>query len=1187
MEQPNPTFAKILILDTKFGDSYEVPQEASGTGSVSEGFAKKKGRTVAVTTEDMQKKRDDTFGGNKATKKTKKNQLKQQYGNFKAEEIEQDDLNQKFLTSLTPEWLMYTIMWRNKSDLVTMSLDDLYNHLKVYQPEVQKKSKSNSHNMAFISSAKNSSRKGEVNTASIPTASTHVSPASANVAAAGFSHDTVCAYIASQSNGSQIKYKGINQIDEDDIEEMDIKWNMALLKCFNCHKMGHFAREYRAPRSQDKGRRENFKQGSKTEEQAPKALMAIDGVKARLVEFKNQEIKFYEKIKGLEFNVESKNNRIERLTNELKELKKEKEGLDSKLTVLFPPPAQVYSPPKKDMSWTGLPEFADDTITDYNRPSTSIESKSNDLQSSNSSVSENGESSSSILSKPVITFVKAADSPTAKNNYTHKSRSPRTVFYKTDRTPVTVNKTHMNVAQPKRTYFAKPTHAYVSRPFQRKSAVRTQFRVPRVFTVNAKFRTVNKKFPTGNSKLSTTDLGNKGKVVKASACWIWRPKQNTIDKGPNSNSVSVIFKKYQYIDTQDGGYVSFGQGGGKITGKGIIKIGKLEFENVYFVKDLKYNLFSVSQICDNKNSVLFTDSKCIVLGRDFKLKDDTNVLLRTLRQHNMYSIDLNNIVPHKDLNFLVAKASADESILWHTRLGHLNFKTMNKLVRHNLVNGLPFKCFENDHTCVACLKGKQHKASCKTKLVNSVTKPLHTLHMDLFGPISVSSLNHKWGEFRNKEMNDFFSRKGIKREFRNARTPQQNRVAKRRNRTLIEAARIMLADAKLPVTFWAEAVNTACYVQNRVLVNKSQNKTPYELFNGDTNRVEAYLGNMEYNISASPTPTFRIHKDYPKSLIIGPVDTPVQTRLKSKEMEEQSFIATIHQKTTPDLLQFCPFSCFLSQEEPKKISDALKDPSWVEAMQEELLQFKIQNVWIFVDCPEGEEGINYEEVFAPVARIEAIRLFLAYASFMGFTVNQMDVKSAFLYGTIDEEVYVEKAIYGLHQAPRAWYGTLSKYLLNNGFQWGTIDQTLFIRRHRGDFILVQVRMMAFFSLKTSMLVIFSKSLDTQMSGQLILPWTRRIFEERTELRIFRYLKGHPKLGLCYPNDSPFDLVAYSDSDYGGAIQDRKSTTGWCQFFSRRLISWKCKKQTIVATSTTEAEYVAVASDSGQVLWIQN
>nr|GFC06109.1 putative ribonuclease H-like domain-containing protein [Tanacetum cinerariifolium] len=167
---------------------------------------------------------------------------------------------------------------------------------------------------------------------------------------------------------------------------------------------------------------------------------------------------------------------------------------------------------------------------------------------------------------------------------------------------------------------------------------------------------------------------------------------------------------YEY-EPFDGGYVSFGQGGCKITGKGTIKTGKLEFENVYFVKDLKYNLFSVSQICDNKNSVLFTDSECIVLGQNFKLSDDANVLLRTHRQHNMYSINLNNIVPHKDLTCLVAKASADEGMIWNRRLGHLNFKTMNRLVRYNLVRGLPSKCFENDHNCTACLKEKQHKVS--------------------------------------------------------------------------------------------------------------------------------------------------------------------------------------------------------------------------------------------------------------------------------------------------------------------------------------------------------------------------------------------------------------------------------------------------------------------------------------------
>nr|GEY87821.1 putative ribonuclease H-like domain-containing protein [Tanacetum cinerariifolium] len=865
--------------------------------------------------------------------------------------------------------------------------------------------KSDSQNMAFISSAKNSIRNGDVNTASIPTAST------------------------------QIKYGDINQIDEDDIEEMDIKWNMALLsmganrywkktgkkiyiqgtdvagfdkskvECFNCHNMGHFARW-------DWSYMENEEENHAlvADEEAPTefALMAksrLSQVKSRIVEFKNQEIKFCEKIRGLEFKC------------------------------CPPPPAQVYSPPKKDMSWTGLPEFADDTITDYTRPSPSIESNLNDLQNNSSFVSENGESTSSILSKPEIKFVKASDSPivikTNKDETVRKTCVKYAEMYRKTSKSSNVRGNHRNWNNLKSQQLGKnflmknkacfnygdfdhlsyDCGKWVDQGKTWQSELKLKFQEFPLSIENFPLLTEN--FPLGNSQ---NNIDNKG---------YW-------DIGCSRHMTGNISYLSDY-EPYDGGYVSFGQGGCKIT-------------------------------------------ECIVLGRNFKLKDDTNVLLRTPRQHNMYLIDLNNVIPHKDLAYLVAKASADECMLWHKRLGHLNFKTMNKLVRHNL-----------------------HKASCKTKLVNLVTKPLHTLHMDLFGPTSVSSLNHKWyclvvtddffrltwtfllktkdetngilrnfiteienlkdlkvkiircdngGEFRNKEMNDFCSKKGIKREFSNARTSQQNGVAERRNKTLIEAARTMLVDAKFPVTFWAEAVNTACYVQNRVLVNKSQNKTPYELFNGrspaigflkpfrchvmilntldhlgkfkakgdegttstnflgtkeaasqdvkkdvsslryialpnwfheahlesstsnaqdackanapessrnfnptatltnspadqmetlivktliptvsspvltaclddspqlsnilgvttntdDSNGVEADLGNMEYNISASPTPTFRIHKDHPKSQIIGPMDTPVQTRTKSKEIEEQSFIATIHQKTDPALL---------------------------------------------------------------------------------------------------------------------------------------------------------------------------------------------------------------------------------------------------------------------------------------------
>ncbi|GJS35575.1 putative ribonuclease H-like domain-containing protein [Tanacetum coccineum] len=335
----------------------------------------------------------------------------------------------------------------------------------------------------------------------------------------------------------------------------------------------------------------------------------------------------------------------------------------------------------------------------------------------------------------------------------------------------------------------------------------------------------------------------------------------------------------------DGGFVAFSGNsrGGKITGKGKIKTGNLDFDDVYFVKELKFNLLSVSQMCDKKNSVLFTDTECFVLSSDFKLADENHVLLKVPRKDNMYSVDLKNIVPKRGLTCLYAKATSDEANLWHRRLGHVNFKTINKLVKGNLVRGLPSNFFEINQTCVACQKGKQHRASCKAKAVSSICQPLQMLHMDLFGPTFVKSLMKKtyclvvtddfsrftWvfflatkdetagilktfitgienlidlkvkiirsdngTEFKNRIMNEFCEMKGIRREYSVARTPQQNGVAERKNRTLIEAARTMLADSKLPTTFWAEAVNTACYVQNRVLVTKPHNKTPYELFLG-------------------------------------------------------------------------------------------------------------------------------------------------------------------------------------------------------------------------------------------------------------------------------------------------------------------------------------------------------------------
>ncbi|GKF22060.1 putative ribonuclease H-like domain-containing protein [Tanacetum coccineum] len=216
----------------------------------------------------------------------------------------------------------------------------------------------------------------------------------------------------------------------------------------------------------------------------------------------------------------------------------------------------------------------------------------------------------------------------------------------------------------------------------------------------------------------------------------------------NSGCSRHITRNKSYLSDYeeiDGGFVAFGGNSkrGKISEKGKIRTGKLDFKDVYFVKELKFNLVSVSQMCDKKNSVLFTDTECVVLSPDFKLTDESHVLLKVPRKDNMYSVDLKNVVSQGGITCLFAIATSDESNLWHRRLRHVNFKTMNKLVRGNLVRGLPSKLFEINQTCIACQKRKQHKASCKTKTVNSISQLLQMLHMDLFGPTFVKSLMKK------------------------------------------------------------------------------------------------------------------------------------------------------------------------------------------------------------------------------------------------------------------------------------------------------------------------------------------------------------------------------------------------------------------------------------------------------------
>ncbi|GJT61129.1 ribonuclease H-like domain-containing protein [Tanacetum coccineum] len=354
---------------------------------------------------------------------------------------------------------------------------------------------------------------------------------------------------------------------------------------------------------------------------------------------------------------------------------------------------------------------------------------------------------------------------TAKQSFPRAAVSNSTARY----VNTAASKPTVNDAKPSSNVFHK-SHSSVKRTFNQRKTPKNSDLKEKVNTAK-----VNNVTTAGPKAVVSAVQGHEANAVKSSACWIWRPTGNVIDH-ISKDSRSYMLKRFDYGNPQyalqdqgifdsgcsrhmtgnkfylsdyhdiNGGFVAFGGSskGGKITRKGKIRTGILDFEDVYFVKELKFNLFSVSQMCEKKNSVLFTETECLVLSPDFKLLDESQVLLKIPRQNNMYSFDLKNVVPSGGLSCLFAKATTDESNLWHKRLGHINFKTMTKLVSGNLVRGI------------------ENQINHKVKII----------------------ICDNGTEFKNSEMNQFCQMKGIKREFSVARTPQQNGAAERKNRVL-------------------------------------------------------------------------------------------------------------------------------------------------------------------------------------------------------------------------------------------------------------------------------------------------------------------------------------------------------------------------------------------------------------------
>nr|GEW17287.1 hypothetical protein [Tanacetum cinerariifolium] len=937
------------------------------------------------------------FGGNTETKKVQKTFLKQQFENFTSSNSEGVDQIHDRLQKL-----------RNKADLEEQSLDDLFNTLKIYKTEVKQSSSTStaSQNLAFVSSSHTDSTTDTVSAAasvSAACAKMHASPLP-NVDS--LSNAVIYSFFASQSTSPRLANEDLKQIDVDDLEEMDLRWQMAMLTM-------------RARRFLQKTRRNLGANGP--------TFMGFDMSKWNAI-------------------IATRKGHFSRECRSPKDPRRPGSYDWSYQAEEEPANFPLLAFSSNSSSDNEVPSCSKACLKAYTQLHTQYDKLTDDFRKSQFDVISY-QTGTFMSSKPDLVFNTA---PTAVET----DHLAFNVFDSEEESETKVTQFVPSFAQSSK-HVKSPRHS--DQPIETNVPAATP--VPASPKSNSSGKRRNRKacfapvVSVVQGKQGT--WGNAQQVLK---------DKEVIDSGC-SRHMTGNMSYLSDFEELNGGYVAFGGNpkGGKITSKGKIKIGKLDFDDVYFVNELKFNLFSVSQMCDKKNSVLFTETECLVLSPNFKLPDENQVLLRVPTENNI---------------------------------------------------GLPIKVFENDHTCVACKKGKQHRASCKTKPLSTVDKPLFRLHMDLFIPTFVKSLNKKsyclvitddysrftWvfflatkdettpilktfptglenqlslkvkvirsdngTEFKNSDLNQFCGLKGIKKEFNVPRTPQQNGIAERKNKTLIEAARTILVDSLLPILFWVEAVNTACYVQNRVLVTKHHNKTPYELLHGRSPSIsfmrlfgcpDAAFDGKEHD--------FDVKK--PKSNVILSPSSSAQSKEQDdktkKEAKGKIPIVGKNSLNITNTFSVTGLSNDVVSPTYGKTSDIdasqLPDDSDMPELEDIIysddedvvgaevdfnnLESSIPKVWVLVDLPYGkraigtkwvyrnkkdergivirnkarlvaqghtqEEGIDYKEVFALVARIETIRLFLAYASFMGFLVYQMDVKSAFLYGTIKEEVYV-------------------------------------------------------------------------------------------------------------------------------------------------------------------------------------
>ncbi|CAL1387753.1 unnamed protein product [Linum trigynum] len=956
-----------------------------------------------------------------------------------------------------------------------------------------------------------------------------------------------------------------------------------------------------------------------------------------------------------------------------------------------------------------------------------------------------------------------------------------------------------------------------------------------------------------------------------------------------SNHMSGEKQWFTTMEDNDDCNVKLGNGSRlTVAGKGTVRIVvdgvSLAISDVFYVPGLTTNLLSVGQLQEKQLNFVFKEGTCKIYHEEKGLLLQTT--MKTNRMFVLHSQKQTNSSNNNHHCLHQTEASNKLFNLWHRRFGHLNSKSLLQMKKKEVVQGLPQ--LQGDlGVCSTCQIGKQHRASFPKQSTWRATKRLQLIHADLCGPITPVSNGGKryiltitddfsrklWvyfletkaetlscfkkykaqvekeagepivclrtdrgGEFLLNEFKGLCEAEGIRRQLTAALTPQQNGVAERRNRTIMNMVRCSMADTRVAATFWPEAMAWTSHILNISPTSANSGKTPHELWSGkppavghfkvfgcvayvhgndhlrkklDAKSIQCYFLGLSTESKA-----YKLYNPVTKKIVISrdvvfdetkgwsweseaePVLTKVTWEGSNEpwyEFDEEEETATTEstpsvtppadpstEPTTPipsaatqapqddgeededndpDVLGLpsgglgprvrkppshlsiydCTYFAGLDywamvtiSDDPTTFEEAVQNEKWRKAMQQEMISIEKNDTWILVTLPAGvtpigvkwifktklkedgsldkfkarlvakgyaqKHGIDYTEVFAPVARWDTIRTLLALAAYHGFPVYQLDVKSAFLHGELTEEVYIEqpqgfevkgeeqkvyklkKALYGLKQAPRAWYSRIEAYFLKSGFERSDYEHTLFIKKSGNDLLLVSLYVddLMYTSSSSELIEEFKKSMQEEfemtdlgrmkyflgvevhqskagifinqqkyvkevlekyglsacnfvknpsapgtklskagdgvqvdateykslIGSLLYMCATRpdimysvcllsRFMEAPTRQhmfaakRVLRYLKGTISHGIWYKKKDGNDkLVGYTDSDYAGDLDDRKSTSGYVFFIAGGAISWASKKQPVVTLSTTEAEFVAGSYCAAQCVWLR-